>query len=55
MPLLKAADKVLIVHIAETDGAVSDGLDLLAEQLSWHGISAQIRLIRNPLAHVPEY
>ena len=53
MPLLKAADKVVIVHIAEADGAMSNGLDLLAEELSWHGIAAQIRLIRNPLAHVP--
>ena len=53
MPLLKAADEVVIVHIAEKDSAVSNGLDLLAEELSWHGVSAQIRLIRNPLAHVP--
>jgi nucleotide-binding universal stress UspA family protein len=53
MPLLRAADKVVLVHIAETDGAVSNGLDLLEEELSWHGISAQSRLIRNPLAHVP--
>jgi nucleotide-binding universal stress UspA family protein len=53
MPLLKVADKVVIVHVAEAGSAVSNGLDLLAEELSWHGISAQISLIRNPLAHVP--
>ncbi len=53
MPLLQAADKVVIVHIAETDSAVGNGLDLLVEELSWHGIAAHIRLIRNPLAHVP--
>jgi nucleotide-binding universal stress UspA family protein len=53
MPLLKAAEKVIIVHVTEADGTVSNGPDLLAEELSWHGISAQISSIRNPLAHVP--
>jgi nucleotide-binding universal stress UspA family protein len=42
----------VIVHVAETDGAVTNSLDQLAEQLSRHDISAQISLIRNPLAHV---
>jgi len=53
MPLLQAADMVVIGHVMEEDGAVSNGPDLLKEELSWHGISARIALIRNPLAHAP--
>lgn len=54
MPLLKLAKKVVIVHIAEADDAAAHELALLAEQLSWHGISAQVRLIRKPSAHGQE-
>jgi nucleotide-binding universal stress UspA family protein len=54
MPLLKLAKKVVIVHIAEADDAAPHDLNLLAEQFSWHGISAQVRLIRNPSARGPE-
>ena len=54
MPLLKLAKKVVVVHVAESDNAAVRDLDLVAEQLSWHGISVQLRLIRNPPAHAPE-
>jgi nucleotide-binding universal stress UspA family protein len=53
MPLLEMADKVAIVHVAEPDSPVTNGLDLLAEELSWHGISTEVRVSRNPLAHAP--
>ena len=53
MPLLEMADKVVIVNVAESDSAAANGLDLLAEELSWHDISAEVRVSRSPLAHAP--
>ncbi|HWG71192.1 MAG TPA: universal stress protein [Steroidobacteraceae bacterium] len=54
MPLLKVAGKVVIVHVAETDDAAADGPNPLTEQLSWHGISAQVRSIHAPSARIPD-
>jgi nucleotide-binding universal stress UspA family protein len=45
MPLLKLAQRVVLVGIAEERGAAPDALDHLARQLAWHGIVAEPRSI----------
>jgi hypothetical protein len=45
MPLLKLAQRVVLVGIAEERGAAPDALDHLGRQLAWHGIAAEPRSI----------
>jgi nucleotide-binding universal stress UspA family protein len=44
MPLLKRAERVVLVGIAEDDAAGPEALDHLVRQLTWHGIVAETRL-----------
>lgn len=45
MPLLKRAQRVVLVGVAEETGEVPDGLNHLASQLAWHAIVAETHLI----------
>jgi nucleotide-binding universal stress UspA family protein len=44
-PLLEKADKVILLHIVEDEPIVPESLKHLAEQIEWHGITAQIKVI----------
>jgi len=45
MPILQAAQRVVVLGVAENDQAVAGSLDDLVRQLRWHGIDAQSRVI----------
>jgi len=45
MPLLKRAQRVVLVGAVEEADGVLEGLDHLASQLAWHGIAARTHLI----------
>jgi nucleotide-binding universal stress UspA family protein len=45
MPILQAAQRVLVLGVAENEQAVAGSLDDLVRQLRWHGIDAQSRAI----------
>jgi len=42
-PLLEAAEKVILLHVADAGSSASSALRELARQLKWHGISAETR------------
>jgi nucleotide-binding universal stress UspA family protein len=42
LPLLKRADRVVLLAIAEGSAAAEDACNDLARQLAWHGINAQV-------------
>ncbi|MFI4891505.1 MAG: universal stress protein [Steroidobacterales bacterium] len=45
MPLLQAADRVVLVRVEEDAAAKSPCIDDLAAQLAWHGVGADVRYI----------
>lgn len=44
LPLLKAADKVLLVSVPEDTNKASNTLSELSDQLGWHGINARVEV-----------
>ena len=45
MPILRAAQRVVLLGVTENEQAVAGSLDDLVHQLRWHGIAAQSRVI----------
>jgi nucleotide-binding universal stress UspA family protein len=45
MPLLQAAERVILVFAGEDTAPDSSGIDDLAAQLAWHGVRAERRCI----------
>jgi nucleotide-binding universal stress UspA family protein len=43
LPLMKCAQRVVLVNVGEPHCATAHDLDRVASQLSWHGISAEVR------------
>jgi nucleotide-binding universal stress UspA family protein len=47
MPLLKLAQRVVLLSVAEREGRSESGLHELAQQLAWHGIGADVSIVTN--------
>lgn len=43
LPLMKCAQRVVLINVGEPHSATHRDLDLVAAQLSWHGIFAEVR------------
>lgn len=54
MPLLKAAESVTILTIAEDDRTANVPAGELAAYLAWHGVDAACKLVASPHAHAGE-
>jgi nucleotide-binding universal stress UspA family protein len=48
LPLLKQAQRVVLLAVQEKDPGSSSGLDEVARQLAWHGVSADVSIVTNP-------
>lgn len=47
MPLLERAERVILLSVTEEGAASREALEHLAGELAWHGITAEIRLVRD--------
>lgn len=45
LPLLKAANRVVLLSVREDDGPLSDTTSDLSDQLAWHGIEAAVEIM----------
>ncbi|HTV95643.1 MAG TPA: universal stress protein [Steroidobacteraceae bacterium] len=52
-PLLEQAHEVVLLHLAGEGSGSGAGLEHLARQLEWHGITAEIKLIETGNEHPP--
>ncbi len=46
LPLLKCAARVVLVNVGESTDGIPNDLGQVAAQLSWHGVTAETRLLR---------
>jgi nucleotide-binding universal stress UspA family protein len=45
VPLLKLANRVILMNVGESDAGTSSDLDRVAAQLSWHGVFAETKQV----------
>jgi nucleotide-binding universal stress UspA family protein len=51
-PLLEKAQRVVLLHIADEAPTPPQWLEHLAEQLKWHGITVEVRIVAHGAEHL---